>query len=52
MRITEACVGCGHCKAFCPVDAIETWGTSRITDSCTQCGTCKGYCPLSAIKEE
>ncbi len=51
MKITGACVGCGHCKAFCPADAIETCGVSRITDKCTGCGICKGYCAVGAIEE-
>ncbi len=52
MRITGACVGCGHCKVFCPVDAIETCGVSKITDKCTGCGICRGYCAVGAIEEE
>jgi len=51
MKITEACVGCGQCKVFCPMDAIETCGVSEIKDGCTECGTCKGYCPVDAITE-
>jgi Fe-S-cluster-containing hydrogenase component 2 len=52
LRITEACVGCGQCKVFCPVDAISTCGVSVIGEKCTECGTCKGYCPLGAIRED
>ena len=52
MRITQICVGCGHCKVFCPVNAIETCGTSRINDDCTNCGKCRGYCAIGAIVEE
>ena len=46
------CIGCGLCKAVCPVNAIETCGTSRINDDCTNCGKCKGYCAIGAIVEE
>ncbi len=52
MRVTQACVGCGHCKVFCPAGAIETCGVSRINDRCIECGKCKGYCALGAITEE
>ncbi|AFC99157.1 hypothetical protein Mtc_0387 [Methanocella conradii HZ254] len=52
MRISQACVGCGHCKAICPVDAIETCGVSRITGNCIECGKCKGYCAIGAIEED
>ncbi len=52
MRITEACVGCGHCKVFCPSDAIETCGVSTINEKCIECGKCKGYCALGAIVDE
>lgn len=52
MRITSVCVGCGQCKAFCPVEAIETCGVSHINDKCIECGKCKGYCPIGAITEE
>lgn len=52
MRITGACVGCGHCKAFCLEGAIETCGVSKITDKCKDCGICKGYCAIGAIEEE
>jgi Fe-S-cluster-containing hydrogenase component 2 len=52
VRITPECVGCGHCKVFCPVDAIETCGVSRIiSDKCIECGRCKGYCAIGAITE-
>jgi Pyruvate/2-oxoacid:ferredoxin oxidoreductase delta subunit len=52
LRITGTCVGCGHCKAFCPAGAIDTCGVSVITDKCTGCGICKGYCAIGAIEEE
>ena len=52
MKITEACVGCGQCKAFCPADAIKTCGASAIGPDCNECGICKGYCPVGAIVEE
>ena len=52
MKITAKCVGCGQCKAFCPVDAIKTCGISTINGDCIECGKCKGYCPLRAITED
>ncbi len=45
MRITGACVGCGHCKVFCPAGAIETCGISTINDKCVECGKCTEACP-------
>jgi len=51
LRITGACVGCGHCKVFCPADAIETCGVSKINEKCIECGLCKGYCAIGAIEE-
>ena len=52
VKITEKCVGCGQCKPFCPVDAIETCGVSTIKENCIECGKCKHYCPVRAIVED
>jgi len=52
VKITAKCVGCGQCKPFCPVDAIETCGISTINEDCIDCGKCKGYCPLRAIADD
>ena len=51
--ITENCIGCQVCKAYCPVEAIR-FGDCRneiIQEKCISCGTCYRGCLISAISE-
>lgn len=54
MMIDEKiCVGCGHCRPYCPTAAIYYHGRQcRIDqDLCYECGTClrSAHCPVNAI---
>jgi len=52
-KITDSCIGCGTCKANCPVDAISEGDIYVIDPSaCIDCGVCQDNCPTSAIEEE
>ncbi|HIH69015.1 4Fe-4S binding protein [Methermicoccus shengliensis] len=50
--VSERCVGCGECAAFCPVHAIRVCGRAVVGKGCTQCGLCVRYCPVQAIRVE
>jgi len=46
----EKCVGCGMCRAVCPVDALEVSECARIhAHRCIGCGRCVQECPQEAI---
>ena len=50
----EACISCGACVEFCPVDAISEGDDCYIIDAetCTDCDACTDECPVSAISAE
>lgn len=50
--ITDGCIGCGKCKAHCPVQCIS--GNPKElhiinTAECIKCNACKNNCPVDAI---
>lgn len=47
----EKCVGCGACKANCPVDAIEEKEGKMVIDDnkCIRCGNCALMCGMDAV---
>lgn len=51
---TDDCVGCGACKANCPIECIkEVDGKCVINaDECVDCGTCAATCPCDAVVSE
>ena len=50
-RVTDACIGCGECKAFCPLNNIELEdGKPQWGKHCTHCMACISACPQGAIE--
>ena len=54
--ITNACVGCGACKAVCKVDAISITKNNggflkayMDTNKCVNCGMCSNVCPVENV---
>ena len=49
--ISDECVSCGSCAAFCPADAISEGDGKYVidADACLDCGTCEAECPNEAI---
>ncbi len=47
----EACIECGACRRYCPVDCIPYVGLEhRIEqDPCTGCTICFAVCPADAV---
>ena len=52
MIVSQNCVGCGQCAAYCPYDAIVVFGRAFMNEKCVECGICVDYCPTCAISEE
>ena len=52
-KITDACVICGTCAEYCPVEAISEGDSIHVIDAdvCVDCGTCVDNCPVEAIVE-
>ena len=52
--ISDECVSCGACAAFCPVQAISEGPTKFVVvpDTCIDCGACEEPCPTGAIAAE
>lgn len=47
----DLCIGCSHCMAVCPTEALRIkGGKARLNDNrCVDCGECFKACPASAI---
>ena len=46
------CIGCGHCRSACPVDAIvgaHQFMHTIIRQECTGCELCVAPCPVDCI---
>jgi Fe-S-cluster-containing hydrogenase component 2 len=51
-RIDEAaCINCGSCRRFCPVDAIPYRGLRHQVEMarCIGCTICFALCPVDAV---
>ncbi len=44
------CIGCGHCREACVVDAVFWDDMSNKPMICFHCGFCAGYCPHHVIE--
>ena len=47
----EACIDCGACRRYCPVDCIPYSGLEHdiVLDLCTGCTICYAVCPADAV---
>ena len=51
VQVTDRCIGCGTCKDFCFVSAIEIVDNrATIGTICRGCGRCVEACPRQAIE--
>lgn len=48
----EACINCGSCRRFCPVDTIPYAHLQHQIDmtGCIGCTICYAVCPVDAVK--
>lgn len=53
-RVTDQCITCNTCTAFCPVGAIKPGKIyfEISQERCCRCGICAVKCPAQAIIEE
>lgn len=50
-EITDACIGCGTCKANCPQQCISVGAPFEIRQRhCLHCGLCYENCPVQAVR--
>jgi ferredoxin len=47
----EACINCGSCRRFCPVDTIPYFNLQHQVDmeGCIGCTICYAVCPVDAV---
>ena len=50
--ITDACIGCETCGAFCPQNCIDFSNVPAVIEQehCLHCGNCKQNCPAGAVE--
>ena len=48
----QRCIGCGHCAAVCPEQALELGENGPVHDPrrCVGCGSCADACPAEAVE--
>jgi uncharacterized protein (DUF362 family)/Pyruvate/2-oxoacid:ferredoxin oxidoreductase delta subunit len=51
-KVTEKCVGCGHCVTHCPPEAmtLDTSGLKIDYNRCIRCFCCQELCPHNALE--
>ncbi|MBQ7546838.1 MAG: 4Fe-4S binding protein [Clostridia bacterium] len=50
--ITDACIGCETCGAFCPQNCIDFSNVPAVIkqEHCLHCGNCMQNCPVGAVE--
>ena len=50
--ITDACIGCKTCGAFCPQNCIDFSNVPAVIEQehCLHCGNCMQKCPAGAVE--